>query len=223
MLCYTGSEASAGDHGERHDVSRVGSDGTAAGSGSNVTRRQHTGGANQHAGEHGVESGEGYSGVHAGWGWRDTHNNDIGTTLAGGSERTALRKPVAVGVIGDPINDGFLFVGGNALVGVANSLEDVVDVLGDTENARPRLGHCGWMSDHVAERAWGSYRKARQYSISSGKLTIPSQIDTHQAGESDEGVAHQGDTTTLRSGAEESDLGLSLTKLLGVLHKGPPG
>lgn len=72
--------------------------------------------------------------------WGLTYNDDVGTTLLRGSQGTALGEPVSLGVILDPIGDGSLLLRGDALVGVADALEDVVDVLGDSEDTRTGLG-----------------------------------------------------------------------------------
>lgn len=53
-------------------------------------------------------------------------------------------------------------------------------------------------------------------------LTIPSQVNAHETCESHQGVTHQSDTASLRSGAEESDLGLIASELLGVRQHGFP-
>ena len=47
-------------------------------------------------------------------------------------------------ILSDPIDDGLLLVGADTLVGVAHALEDVVDVLGDSEDAGPWLGDWRW-------------------------------------------------------------------------------
>jgi hypothetical protein len=45
-------------------------------------------------------------------------------------------------IIGDPVRDCLLLFFRNTLVRVGNTLEDVVDVLGNTEYARLRLRYC---------------------------------------------------------------------------------
>lgn len=72
---------------------------------------------------------------------KTTHNHNVGTAFLRSAQRAVLGEPVSVGIFGDPVNDGLLLLGRNALVRVADTLEDVVDILGDTEHARPRLGH----------------------------------------------------------------------------------
>jgi hypothetical protein len=71
-----------------------------------------------------------------------THNHNIGTTFLGRTQGAALGKPVSARIVSDPVNDGLLLLGRDALVRMADALENVVDVLCDTEHARPRLGHC---------------------------------------------------------------------------------
>ena len=77
-----------------------------------------------------------------------TYNDNISTTLAGGTERATLRKPVAMGVIGDPVDDGLLLLGRDALIRMTNALEDVVNVLGNPEDTRSRLGDWPAVSTH---------------------------------------------------------------------------
>lgn len=69
------------------------------------------------------------------------YDDNVGTTLLRGPERTFFGKPVTMGVISDPIEDCLLFVGSDALVGVANPLENIVNILGDPEDTRTRLGN----------------------------------------------------------------------------------
>jgi len=94
---------------------------------------------------------------------------------------------------------------------MANTLEDVVDVFGDPENTRTRFRDC---SCPLLNRT-----------CSRGKvvlLTIPSEVDTHEAGKADQCVTHQRNTSSLRGRAEESDLRLVGPKLLGVRQHGFP-
>ena len=71
--------------------------------------------------------------------WKTTHHDDVGTTLLGGTQGTTFGEPVAVRIIGNPVDDSGLFLLGDALIRVADTLENVVDVLGDTEDTRTRL------------------------------------------------------------------------------------
>lgn len=64
----------------------------------------------------------------------------MGTSLFWGTERATFGKPVAAGVVLNPVGDSSLLIGGNALIGMADALKDVVDVLGDAENPRSWLG-----------------------------------------------------------------------------------
>lgn len=70
------------------------------------------------------------------------YKDDVGTTLLRGAERTTLGEPVSVGVVLNPVGDGGLLRVRDSLVGVADTLEDVVLVLGDSENTRSGLGNC---------------------------------------------------------------------------------
>ena len=121
-------------------------------------------------------------------GWQPAYNHNVSTTLFRGAQGATLGEPVSVGILGNPVNNGLLLFGRNSLVGVADSLEDVVDVLGDTENTRSRLRHCSSRCEKVAIQEKGC-----------ASLTIPSQINTHEASEAHQGVSHEGDTTTLGS------------------------
>lgn len=53
----------------------------------------------------------------------------------------AISEPISVSILGNPINDGFLFLGSDTLVRRADTLEDIVDILGDSEDSRKRLGN----------------------------------------------------------------------------------
>jgi hypothetical protein len=57
---------------------------------------------------------------------------------------------------------------------------------------------------------------------SGNKHTVPSQVDTHETGEPNQSVSHECNTTALGRRAEESNLGLLRTKLLGVDQHGFP-
>lgn len=76
-----------------------------------------------------------------------TYDNNIGTAFRSRPKRAALRKPVTLGILGDPVKNGLLLLGGNALIRVADSLQDIVDVLGDSEDTRPRFGDCSKVSN----------------------------------------------------------------------------
>jgi hypothetical protein len=69
-----------------------------------------------------------------------TYNDDIGTTLLRGTERTTLREPVSLGIVLNPVGDSSLLRVRNALVRVTDALENVVLILRDSENARSWLG-----------------------------------------------------------------------------------
>jgi hypothetical protein len=70
-----------------------------------------------------------------------TYDHNIGTPLFWWAKRPTLGEPVTVGILGNPINDGLLLLRRHALVGVADALKDVVDILRNPENTRPRLWH----------------------------------------------------------------------------------
>lgn len=53
--------------------------------------------------------------------------------------------------------------------------------------------------------------------------TIPSQVHAHQTSKADESMAHESDTATLRSGAEEGNLDVVGAKSLGIRQHGLPG
>jgi hypothetical protein len=88
------------------------------------------------------------------------NENDVGTALLWGPEWAALREPVSLSIVFNPVGDGALLCIRDALVGVTDTLENVVLVLGDSENARSWFGN------------------------------IPSHIYSHEATETDEGVTH---------------------------------
>lgn len=87
------------------------------------------------------------------WGWQlaassagtvglgKSHHDNVGSALFGGSQRTSLGKPVTVGIVRDPVDNGLLLLSRDALIGVADALEDVVDILGHPEDAGSWLGH----------------------------------------------------------------------------------
>lgn len=53
-------------------------------------------------------------------------------------------------------------------------------------------------------------------------LTIPLQVDTHEAREAHEGVAHESNTAALGGGTEEGNAGLLGLQLISVLCKSGP-
>lgn len=71
-----------------------------------------------------------------------SYEDDVGTTLLRGAEGTTLGEPVSFGVVLNPVGDGGLLGVRDSLVRVANTLENVVLVLGDSENTRSGLGNC---------------------------------------------------------------------------------
>jgi hypothetical protein len=71
-----------------------------------------------------------------------SYKDDVGTTLLRGAERATLGEPVSVGIVLNPVGDGGLLRVRDSLVGVADTLKDVVLVLGDSENTRSGLGNC---------------------------------------------------------------------------------
>lgn len=73
---------------------------------------------------------------------KGTNYNNMGTAFLGRPERATFRQPIPVGILSNPIDDGLLLLRGDALVGMAYTLEDVVDVLGDSEDSRSRFGNC---------------------------------------------------------------------------------
>jgi hypothetical protein len=52
--------------------------------------------------------------------------------------------------------------------------------------------------------------------------TIPSHVYSHETTETNKSVAHEGNTTTLGSSAEECEFGFLLTQLVGVELRGVP-
>jgi hypothetical protein len=70
-----------------------------------------------------------------------TYENDVGTSLLWGPERTTLREPVSLSIVFNPIGDGTLLCIRDALVWVTDTLKDVVLVLGDSENTRSWFGN----------------------------------------------------------------------------------
>ena len=95
---------------------------------------------------------------------------------------------------------------------MADTLENVVDVLGDPEDTRSWLGHyilsitvqLGCQMGHIL-------------------LTIPGQVNTQEAGKAHQGVTHKGNTASLRCRTEEGNLGLGSTEFLGVREHRLPG
>lgn len=69
-----------------------------------------------------------------------TYNDDIGTAILRRTQRSTLRQPVSLGILLNPVSDSSLFRVRNALVRVTDTLENVVLILRDSENARSRLG-----------------------------------------------------------------------------------
>jgi hypothetical protein len=69
------------------------------------------------------------------------NENDVGTALLWGPEWAALREPVSLSIVFNPVGDGALLCIRDALVGVTDTLENVVLVLGDSENARSWFGN----------------------------------------------------------------------------------
>ena len=70
-----------------------------------------------------------------------TYDHNIRTPLFWWAKRPPLGEPITVRILGNPINDGLLLLRRHALVGVADALKDVVDILRNPENTRPRLWH----------------------------------------------------------------------------------
>lgn len=70
-----------------------------------------------------------------------THKDNISAAFRHRSERTTLGEPVSVGILRDPVKDSLLLIGRDALIRVADSLQDVVDILGDSEDTRAGLGN----------------------------------------------------------------------------------
>ena len=71
----------------------------------------------------------------------NTHNHDIGAAILRRAEGPTRGEPVPIGIVGNPVDDGLLLFRGDALIGVADTLKNVVDVLGDSEDAGSRLRH----------------------------------------------------------------------------------
>lgn len=55
-------------------------------------------------------------------------------------KRSTLREPVALGVVGDPLGELLLLRQSQSEVGISDTLEDVVVVLGGPEYCRRRRG-----------------------------------------------------------------------------------
>lgn len=68
----------------------------------------------------------------------------MGTALLDGTKRTALREPVPLRIIGDPVDDGRFLLCRDTLIWVADALQNVVHILGDAENTGPRLRNCAF-------------------------------------------------------------------------------
>lgn len=69
-----------------------------------------------------------------------TYNNDISTALFRPTQRPTVGKPVTLRIVGNPVNDGRLFCVRDMLVLTSNALQDIMDILGNTENSPSRLG-----------------------------------------------------------------------------------
>ncbi|KAL2293489.1 hypothetical protein FJTKL_05381 [Diaporthe vaccinii] len=95
-------------------------------------------------------------------------HNDISSALLRPAEGAAIREPITFSI-------------------------NVVHILGDTEDSRPRLWH------------------------------VPGQINAHEPSEADERMTHQGDTTPLRCATEEGNLGLLVAEPIGILNSRSPG
>lgn len=72
-----------------------------------------------------------------------TYHDDVGATLLRGSKGSTFGEPVAIGIVLDPLGDDGHLLLGEALVGIRDSLQDVVHVLGASENSRSRLRDFG--------------------------------------------------------------------------------
>lgn len=77
---------------------------------------------------------------------RTADHNHMSTAFLNWTERATFGQPVPLGVLINPVEDALLLLARDALVGVADTLEDVMDVLGNPEDARPRLWDCLRMS-----------------------------------------------------------------------------
>lgn len=69
-----------------------------------------------------------------------TYNDDIRTAILRGTQRSTLGQPVSLGIVLNPVGDSSLLRVRNALVRVTDTLENVVLILRDSENARSWLG-----------------------------------------------------------------------------------
>lgn len=64
-----------------------------------------------------------------------TYDNNIGTALFWWTQWPAVGKPVSMCILHDPIHDAFLLFIRDSLVWLADTLQDVVDVLCSPEHA----------------------------------------------------------------------------------------
>jgi hypothetical protein len=71
----------------------------------------------------------------------EAYENDVGTALLWGAEGATLREPVSLSIVFNPVADGSLLCIRDTLVGMTDTLKNVVLVLGDSENARSWLGN----------------------------------------------------------------------------------
>jgi hypothetical protein len=118
-------------------------------------------------------------------------------------KRSTFREPVALGVVGDPLGELLLLREGQSEVGISDTLEDVMVVLGGPEHCRRGRGNVLDVKVlFVPARAGGQ--------------THPFSIDAEQAEKANKSVTHQCNTSALGSGAEESYFDLLLAKDLGV-------
>lgn len=122
------------------------------------------------------------------WHLRVVDDDNIGSAFFRLAQRPTLREPVSIRILGDPVYDLRLLFVGDTLLGKTDSLQDIVHVLCDPEDAGPRLRN------------------------------VPGQVDAHDPSEAHQGVAHQGHAAALGSAAEESNLCLVLAQITRKVH-----
>jgi hypothetical protein len=110
-------------------------------------------------------------------GGKNTYHDNISTTLLRWPQWTALGEPVTLGILGDPVNDSSLLLRRDALIRVADTLQDIVGILGDAEHTRTWLRYCSKSSAHEKDITGTSKRR-----------TYRTKSDQHQpAGRSEQG------------------------------------
>src|SRR5689334_20021531 len=70
-----------------------------------------------------------------------THNNNIGTAFVWSAQWAAIREPVTIGVVANPVDDCILCFCRDVLALRVHTLKRIVDVFGDAEDTRMRFWH----------------------------------------------------------------------------------